>query len=274
MNVQIVKEYPSPFGSDNVVLMRGYSKPSSTSAISSSDSLNTAIGKLEKAIESGGGSSDPYDGRKIRYTISSSNWSSSPNSDGYYTYSLTLTNPLSTSTSPNVYIAGSTDNTEPTATEKTMFGYVKRCNLSSTTTLVLYASTKPTSTFYVFVGAEGGGGETPVDISSLLNTSASQVGTITISYAYRVGKVCYVWGTIAAPSSPTDFSGKTVLTIANSIAPIISGRFLTFNSGWNGVNEEAVIYVDSGNKNIRFTGDTRNTAITTAHNFTLYWIIA
>lgn len=101
-------------------------------------------------------SSDPYDGRKIRYTISVSNWSSSPNSDGYYTYSLTLTKPLSTNTSPNVYIAGSTDNTEPTATENTMFSYVKRCNLSSSTTLVLYASTKPTSTFYVFVGAEGG----------------------------------------------------------------------------------------------------------------------
>lgn len=159
MNVQIVKEYPSPFGSDNVVLMRGYSKPQSTSAISSSDSLNAAIGKLEKAIESGGGSSDPYDGRKTRYTISSSNWSSSPNSDGYYTYSLTLTNPLSTSTSPNVYIAGASDSTQPTATESTMFSYVKRCNLSSTTTLVLYASTKPTSTFYVFVGAESGNGE-------------------------------------------------------------------------------------------------------------------
>lgn len=104
----------------------------------------------------GGGSSDPYDGRKTRYTISSSNWSSSPNSDGYYTYSLTLTNPLTTNTSPNVYIAGSTDSTQPTATESTMFRYVKRCNLSSSTTLVLYASTKPTSTFYVFVGAEGG----------------------------------------------------------------------------------------------------------------------
>ena len=51
MNVQIVKEYPSPFGSDNVALMRGYSKPSSTSAISSSDSLNTAIGKLEKSVD-------------------------------------------------------------------------------------------------------------------------------------------------------------------------------------------------------------------------------
>jgi hypothetical protein len=31
--------------------MTGYSKPSSTSAISTSDSLNTAIGKLEKALD-------------------------------------------------------------------------------------------------------------------------------------------------------------------------------------------------------------------------------
>lgn len=198
------------------VLMTGYSKASSASAITTNDTGSIAFGKLEKGLDdvssdvddinnlipstatvsnklatasdipavtgnpegsatagnltklqigsdiydvpSGGGSSDPYDGRKTRYTISSSNWSSSPNSSGYYTYSLTLTNPLTTTTSPNVYIAGSGDNTEPTATEKTMFGYVKRCNLSSSTTLVLYATTKPTSTFYVFVGAEGGSG--------------------------------------------------------------------------------------------------------------------
>lgn len=118
----------------------------------------------------GGGSSDPYDGRKTRYTISSSNWSSSPNSEGYYTYSLTLTKALSTNTSPNVYIAGASDSTQPTATESTMFSYVKRCNLSSTTTLVLYASTKPTSTFYVFVGAEGGGAEIYASTETVIGT--------------------------------------------------------------------------------------------------------
>lgn len=127
----------------------GLVKPDGSSITVDANGVLTAVG--------GGGSSDPYDGRKTRYTISASSWSSSPNSDGYYTYSLTLTNPLTTSTSPNVYIAGASDSTQPTATESTMFSYVKRCNLSSSTTLVLYADTKPTNTFYVFVGAEGGG---------------------------------------------------------------------------------------------------------------------
>ena len=126
----------------------GLVKPDGTSITVDANGVLTAVG--------GGGSSDPYDGRKVRYTISASSWSSSPNSDGYYTYSLTLTKALSTNTSPNVYIAGASDSTQPTATESTMFSYVKRCNLSSSTTLVLYATTKPTSTFYVFVGAEGG----------------------------------------------------------------------------------------------------------------------
>ena len=37
--------------SDTINAMTGYSKPSTTSAITASDSLNTAIGKLEKALE-------------------------------------------------------------------------------------------------------------------------------------------------------------------------------------------------------------------------------
>ena len=71
----------------------------------------------------------------------------------------------------------------------------------------------------------GGGSGAAVNIASLLNTSASQVGTVTINSAYRVGKVCYVFGVIAAPASATDYSGKTIFTIDNSIAPIIDARF-------------------------------------------------
>lgn len=37
--------------SNTINAMTGYSKPSTTSAITASDSLNTAIGKLEKALE-------------------------------------------------------------------------------------------------------------------------------------------------------------------------------------------------------------------------------
>ena len=146
MNVQIVKEYPSPFGSDNVVLMRGYSKPSSTSAISSSDSLNAAIGKLEKSIDS---KASPV---KKRYTISASSWSNSVDANGYYTYTLALSNPtLITSYPPNVYLTGANDNTFYTDTEAEQYSYLAQCNLTAANSLTLYAATKPESTFYIFV---------------------------------------------------------------------------------------------------------------------------
>lgn len=179
-----------------------------------------------------GGSSDPYDGRKIRYTINASNWSSSPNSDGYYTYSLTLTNPLTTSTSPNVYIAGASDSTQPTATEQTMFSYVKRCNLSSSTTLVLYASTKPTSTFYVFVGAEGGSG--------------------TLDYSYVVSNVSFTaneWTKIGDYTFPS--TGIYALGLYpsggsnNPKASMITYSSVTDPSAL-GTNDGYMVYAESG----------------------------
>lgn len=152
MNVNIVKEYPTPFGSDNVISMRGYSKPSSTSAIETTDTLNTAIGKLEKAIESGGSGNTVS---KTRYQISSASWSSSANSDGFYTLTATL-NPAIGS-SPDVYAAGSADGTQPTDTQKTQFSYLKRCKVNGST-LTLYASSKPSSTFYIWVEGVNGTG--------------------------------------------------------------------------------------------------------------------
>lgn len=136
--------------SNTINAMTGYSKPSSTSAIAATDSLNTAIGKLEKALESGGSAMS-----KKRYTVSASSWSNSVDANGYYTYSLTLSSPtLKTTYAPNVYIAGADDNTFSTDTEKEQFALLDECNLTSSNTLVLYALTKPESTFYIFVEGE------------------------------------------------------------------------------------------------------------------------
>ena len=89
---------------------------------------------------------------KKRYTITSSSWSATVDANNYYTYNVTLSDPeLDTTHSPNIYIAGSTDSTFPTATEKDQFNLLDECNLASSTSLVLYATTKPTSTFYIFV---------------------------------------------------------------------------------------------------------------------------
>lgn len=103
---------------------------------------------LKTAGASGGGGNSMS---KTRYTISSSSWSASANASGYYTYSLTLTTLLSTSYAPNVYISGASDSAFSTDTEKAQFSYLDECNLSASNTLVLYAKTKPTSTFYVYV---------------------------------------------------------------------------------------------------------------------------
>lgn len=46
--------------SETITTMTGYTKPSSTSAITTSDTLNGAIGKLEKALDSSGGDSSGF----------------------------------------------------------------------------------------------------------------------------------------------------------------------------------------------------------------------
>ena len=89
---------------------------------------------------------------KKRYTITASSWSNSVDANGYYTYTITLSNPtLDTSYPPNVYLTGVDDNTFYTDTEAEQYSYVAQCNLTASTTLVLYAKTKPDTTFYVFV---------------------------------------------------------------------------------------------------------------------------
>lgn len=88
---------------------------------------------------------------KTRYTVAASNWSSSANSDGYYTYSLTLNPTLSTSYAPNIYIGGSGDSVLHTAREESMFELLKYIDLTASNTLVLYSIKKPDTTFYIFV---------------------------------------------------------------------------------------------------------------------------
>ena len=88
---------------------------------------------------------------KTRYTISSSSWSASANASGYYTYSVTLNPTLVTTQPPDVSCAGSTDSTVPTDTQKSQYGLVDYYDNTAANTLVLYAKTKPTSNFYIWV---------------------------------------------------------------------------------------------------------------------------
>ncbi|MBR5180092.1 MAG: hypothetical protein IKW90_15045 [Lachnospiraceae bacterium] len=109
---------------------------------------NSTSGKWENQNASGGSGSTMS---KTRYTISSSSWSASANVSGYYTYSVTLNPTLSTSFCPNVSLSGSSDSTMLTDTQKSMYDLVNYYDNTATNTLVLYAKTKPTSTFYIYV---------------------------------------------------------------------------------------------------------------------------
>lgn len=110
-------------------------------------SAGKAYINVEVYAESGGGSSIS----KTRYTISSSSWSASANASGYYTYSVTLNPTLSTSFCPDVSCAGSTDSTVPTSAQKNQYNLIDYYDNTAANTLVLYAKTKPSSTFYIWV---------------------------------------------------------------------------------------------------------------------------
>ena len=122
---------------------------------SAGDLTKLQIGSDIYGVPSGGGNTTS----KIRYEVASTAWSSSANADGYYTATVTL-NP-SIGSSPDVYIAGSADGTQPTSTQESMFAYVKRCKVNGST-LTLYATSKPSSTFYIWV--DGVNGESSTDV--------------------------------------------------------------------------------------------------------------
>lgn len=115
---------------------------------------------------------------KTRYQISSSSWSSSANADGFYTLTATL-NPAIGS-SPDVYIAGNADGTQPTDTEKGQFAYVKRCKVNGST-LTLYASSKPSSTFYIWVEGVNGTGSGDIVGNVIQPNGESSGGGVSLS---------------------------------------------------------------------------------------------
>ena len=73
--------------SSDVTLMTGYSKPNATSAIATTDTLNQAIGKLEKALDDVGNVTKI----EVSFTSDDSRWSNAVNSDGFYELTLAYT---------------------------------------------------------------------------------------------------------------------------------------------------------------------------------------
>ena len=204
---------------------------------------------------------------KTRYSISYSSWSSSPNNDGYYTYSLTLSPTIDTSVSPDVLIAGSSNTSQPTDTHKTMFGYVERCYLSGSS-LTLYAKTKPTSTFYIWVegvagsgsgsivgnviqpnGASGGSGEVYstaetvigtwkgqtlyrkiIEFGTLPNNNMKDVSTGFGRYAIKVVNTCVICRNSANVNVLLPF--VSTLSDGDGVGAVINFRYDNNNGGY------------------------------------------
>ena len=95
---------------------------------------------------------------KTRYAVSSGNWSASANASGYYTYTVSLGKSVNIAYSPTVYIAGASDSTFPTDAERAQYSRLDESALTAANTVTLYAKTKPTSTFYVFIEIVSAGG--------------------------------------------------------------------------------------------------------------------
>lgn len=109
----------------------------------------------------------PFNGSMVRslgfrrriYAINSSNWSSSANSSGYYTYSLNTGsgegNTFDSYYGTNISVSGSTYSSRPTSEQ--ISNYRKICepngyvNQTASNAFTLYAKTKPTATFYILI---------------------------------------------------------------------------------------------------------------------------
>ena len=102
--------------------------------------------------------SDKYDAtsyvnRNERYTISSSNWSANPDSNGYYTNTITT---VAYNTYAGFFVSntGASDGVDATSAEAAAFNLVNKFYMpdgTGATSLTLYAKTKPTTTFYIRV---------------------------------------------------------------------------------------------------------------------------
>ena len=95
--------------------------------------------------------------RKVRKRVPATGWSNSTNANGYYSLSISIGGYKSQDYTypPNVYIAGSTDSTFPTDAEKEQYALLEQCESQYSSVdagiVVLYAKTKPTADFYVYV---------------------------------------------------------------------------------------------------------------------------
>ena len=159
--------------------------------------------------------------KKTRYTITATNWSNSVDANGYYTYTITLNPELSMDYAPNVDIAGANDSTFSTDAEKEAYDLLDECNLTAANTLVLYAKTKPETTFYIWVenkiNSSGGEGIATSVVGTVENGTAASKTYAVGEHFIRNDKFCTAIVTIANGATLTLNTNYVEGTIAENI---------------------------------------------------------
>lgn len=167
-------------------------------------------------ITDGGGNvlSDKFDAtsyvdRYERYTITASSWSASPDSSGYYTYSLT-TSAYNTYKGVEMQNVGSADGVRATDAEKAAFNLVSDFYMADgtgVTAATLYAKTKPTTTFYIILKGNYAARNAASSTKALDITTGCKLHLKTAK-AYYNGS-----GTLVNPTDIKDFDGSTERTL-------------------------------------------------------------
>ncbi len=122
--------------------------------ITTANKLNVYDGNGNKVAEFNGSATVNIYHRSKIASVPSTGWSSVVDANGYYTQYINLMDDYNTYDTPDIYLCGSTNDTKATAAEQAAWSLIDRVWMADSTathTLVLYAKTKPTTTFYIRV---------------------------------------------------------------------------------------------------------------------------
>ena len=122
--------------------------------ITTANKLNVYDANGNKVAEFNGSATVNIYYRSKIVSVPYTGWSSVVDANGYYTQSIDLVDNYNSYDTPDIYLCGSTNDTKATAAEQAAWFLIDRVWMADSTathTLILYAKTKPTTTFYIRV---------------------------------------------------------------------------------------------------------------------------
>ena len=122
--------------------------------ITTANKLNVYDANGTKVAEFNGSATVNIYYRSKIVSVPYTGWSSVVDANGYYTQSIDLVDNYNSYDTPDIYLCGSTNDTKATAAEQAAWSLIDNAWMADSTathTLILYAKTKPTITFYIRV---------------------------------------------------------------------------------------------------------------------------